>query len=97
MYVNGIYMYVYDILGNGEKLATIYRFLMKYLTEMMTIMYRFVVSCISISLVKSIRTSNKAFALCIYITFQIWINWKWTVLVKIQGKCFWVLFPVQHY
>ena len=64
-------MYAYDILGNGEKLATICRFLMKYLTKMMKIMCRFVVSCISISLVKSIRTSNKAFVLCIDIIFQI--------------------------
>ena len=71
MYVNGIYMYVYDILGNGEKLENICRFLMKYLTKMMIIMYRFVVSCISISLVKSIRISNKAFVLCIDIIFQI--------------------------
>ena len=33
MYVNGIYMYVYDILGNGGKWAAIYRFLRKYISN----------------------------------------------------------------
>ena len=66
MYVNGIYMYAYDNLGNGGKWAAIYRFLIKYITKMMIIMYRFVVSCISISSGKFIRISNKVFVLCIY-------------------------------
>ena len=60
MYVNAISIYVSDILGDEKKWTTIYRFLMKYLAQMLIIMYRFVVSCISISLLKSIvRISNK--------------------------------------
>ena len=76
MYVY-IYIYicvcvcVYDILGNGKKWTTIYRFLMKCLTKMI-IMYRFVVSCISVSLVKSVvRIRNKVFVPCIDLLIEI--------------------------
>ena len=76
---------MHDILGNGKKCITIYRFLKKYLTKMMIMIYRFVVSRISISLVKSvIRIRNKVFVLCIDLLFEIWINWKWSGLGNMQ-------------